>query len=66
MTGSPRTEAEYAYRLLLVATGDECVHPPQYRERPSRPGPDQGDPGEWRCRICGEERIRLRRGGAHD
>jgi len=44
------SEALHAYRLLLVAEGRECDHPPQFRH----PIPDypSTDPHEWACGVC--------------
>lgn len=44
-----RTEAEYAYFMLLVAEARECEHPEAFRHRPPW---RSDDPKEWRCGVC--------------
>lgn len=49
-----RTEAEYAYFILLVAEGRECDHPIAFRHA------YRDDPMEWECGICGTVQLRKR------
>jgi len=59
-----RSEAEYAYFILLVRNGGECEHPVAFRHRRQLPGAPAfadwhaDDPMEWECGVCGTVQMR--------
>lgn len=60
MSFTERTEAECAAFMLLVASGEECQHPPQYRHEIPTARPFEAkrlDPREWECALCGTWQV---------
>jgi hypothetical protein len=49
MSEPKRDSRAEAYFLMLVATGLDCPHPPEFRKPPPLPS---FDPSEWRCGVC--------------